>query len=600
MDNYDTGASIATLLGALLVEFVLIAGLYVWVSASLAALFKKVGEPAWAGWVPFYNQAVLLKLGGFSPWLVLVLLVPLFGGLFVAVLLVIAAYRINLGFGYRDGSAVGMTILAALLFPVWSSVVGWGSARWVGPDPRVRAAGGYPSGYSGTGFAPAGYPGGDVGADFAPAPEQAAGGSGALFGQSESGPYVPGPGAFAPPLAGGFAPAPAPPAAPEGYVPPAPAGHILSPQDATPPIPPAPRQDEPLAPQRDEASEPAVAPDLARVPDPSMPNPASMPDPSARDLASAPDLASARDFASALDPSALDPSARDLASAPDAPVPHVASAPDASVPHMASAPGPSALDMAPAPAVIDAVPGRAAELTEPIDPWAPPAPATRLRRSPLPEEPADFSDTSAEVSAVAGAAQAGAPLPARSSVSAQGVSAQDPAPDAEPRLRRSAPRAAPADAAPRAAVPADAAPRAAAPADGEPSDAEPADADEVFDETVIAPRRRIDWTLIPPNGAPIRLTSPVLIVGRRPASDPAYPQAQLIEISDETRTVSKTHARLELAAGAWSITDLGSTNGVVLVGDEGTEIDLPAGAPRPAGERFLLGDAELRLTRTPS
>src|SRR5690606_29487396 len=41
---------------------------------------------------------------------------------------------VNVAFGL----GVGMTVLAALLFPVWATVLGFGSARWVGAD---RAAG---------------------------------------------------------------------------------------------------------------------------------------------------------------------------------------------------------------------------------------------------------------------------------------------------------------------------------------------------------------------------------------------------------------------------------------------------------------------------
>ncbi|HWT32337.1 MAG TPA: DUF5684 domain-containing protein, partial [Microbacterium sp.] len=166
MDSYNTGA----IVGLGLVQFVTGVGLYVWVALSLAALFKKAGEPAWAGWVPFYNDAVVLKLGGFSPWLILLLLVPFLGQLAVYVLLIVAAYRISVAFGFREGSGVGMTVLAALVFPVWSSILGWGSARWVGPDPRLRAAaiGGNP----GAGYTP-GYhrsPAPDADGGFAPAP----------------------------------------------------------------------------------------------------------------------------------------------------------------------------------------------------------------------------------------------------------------------------------------------------------------------------------------------------------------------------------------------------------------------------------------------
>lgn len=100
-------SSLAFLVG--LLAFVIAIALYVWMALALAAVFRKVGEESWKGWVPFLNQATVLKLGGFSPWLVLLLLVPGLGALVVTVLLVIAAHRINPGFGY----GAGMTVLAA-------------------------------------------------------------------------------------------------------------------------------------------------------------------------------------------------------------------------------------------------------------------------------------------------------------------------------------------------------------------------------------------------------------------------------------------------------------------------------------------------------
>ena len=67
---------------------------------------------------------------------------------------------------------------------------------------------------------------------------------------------------------------------------------------------------------------------------------------------------------------------------------------------------------------------------------------------------------------------------------------------------------------------------------------------------------------------------------------------------DHTRTVSKTHARLEHRGDGWWITDLHSTNGVLLPTYLGSEVEAEPGTAVPAGDRFLLGDAEFRLART--
>jgi pSer/pThr/pTyr-binding forkhead associated (FHA) protein len=104
--------------------------------------------------------------------------------------------------------------------------------------------------------------------------------------------------------------------------------------------------------------------------------------------------------------------------------------------------------------------------------------------------------------------------------------------------------------------------------------------------------------LVPPLGAAIPLTSDVVIVGRRPVADARHPGAQLVPIADETRTMSKTHARLERRDDTWTVTDLASTNGVAVVAEDGAEIEIGESGSAAIGERFLLGDAELRLTRT--
>jgi hypothetical protein len=189
----------------------------------------------------------------------------------------------------------------------------------------------------------------------------------------------------------------------------------------------------------------------------------------------------------------------------------------------------------------------------PPDPWAPPfdvlPPVRTPQYSPGPGE-GGFSETSAEVSAVLGTPALGEPMSARSSVSS---------------LR------------------------------GEP---ELPDGDSAFDETIIGSRRRTAWMLTPPLGNPIAVTSDVLIVGRRPSSDPQFSHAQLVPVADETRTMSKTHARLELDGDGWLITDLDSTNGVVLLRADGSEVELAPRQPEIVTETFLLGDAELRLSRT--
>jgi hypothetical protein len=194
-------------------------------------------------------------------------------------------------------------------------------------------------------------------------------------------------------------------------------------------------------------------------------------------------------------------------------------------------------------APVDAVPPvtrvpKAAAPAVAADAWAPaPAPTT---------EHEAFPDTSGPVSAIAGGPDAGGPRSAAGAVSAQHANPEIP--------------------------------------------------DDAFEHTIIAHRHRSRWSLVPPSGAPVPLNAEVVLLGRRPVADPDHPDAQLVAIQDGT--VSKTHARLELRDDRWYVTDLGSTNGVLFATVLGTEVEATPGVETEAGDRFLLGDAEVRLVRS--
>jgi hypothetical protein len=467
--------------------------IYVWTALALSALFRKAGEPGWKGWVPVYNEFVLLQLGGFSGWLVLLAFVPLLNIVY-AVVRIMAIYRISVSFGY----GVGMTVLGALIFVIWASVLGFGSARWIG--------------------------------------EPAAGPGPARSGAPASAPPPP------PPLVGGWTPAAAP-------------------------APPAPRPSAPVsAPPAPAAPSPAVVPPAAAPAPLPAPAPVASPAP-APAPAPAASWAPTPSWDSDADDSAVDPEDRIPPAAPrptgtftppPAPPAEPSSAAQPIAP-ISSVPGARAAvpAPAPAPAPVADVPPPPAPAPAP-EPWGPAV--ARPAAAPTPPDDS-FPELSEAVSAVVGAPDAGSPRSARSSVSAL---------YAQPEI----------------------------PADDVADPADDVDLEDGIDQTIIAKRRRTPWTLVPPSGAPIDISAEVVILGRKPAADPAFPGAQLIAISDETRTVSKTHARLELRDETWFVTDLGSTNGVLFATLMGTEVEAQPGQQLEAGERFFLGDAEVRLRRS--
>lgn len=120
-----------------------------------------------------------------------------------------------------------------------------------------------------------------------------------------------------------------------------------------------------------------------------------------------------------------------------------------------------------------------------------------------------------------------------------------------------------------------------------------AEGDEL-DRTVVVDRRPTpSWTLVVDDGPTLRLTGSRVVLGRRPAG--AGDGAQELAVPDATRTLSKVHARLDLVDGAWTVTDLNATNGVIVIDADGSENLLDPGASAPVLDRFVLGKVGMRL-----
>lgn len=100
------------------------------------------------------------------------------------------------------------------------------------------------------------------------------------------------------------------------------------------------------------------------------------------------------------------------------------------------------------------------------------------------------------------------------------------------------------------------------------------------------------WSLEIEGGRTFQLVERRVLLGRDPA---ARPGAQEIVVNDPTRTISKTHALLELVDDVWRVTDLGSVNGVIVTDPDGTERVLAPGVPEPVTGAVALGRVRLRL-----
>lgn len=118
-----------------------------------------------------------------------------------------------------------------------------------------------------------------------------------------------------------------------------------------------------------------------------------------------------------------------------------------------------------------------------------------------------------------------------------------------------------------------------------------------FDETVVVVRNRDSRRiLVLDDGSRFELTSPTVVIGRNPESATGE---QRLTVPDKTRTLSKTHARLVFRDGEATLTDLQSTNGVMIVSDDGVETLLEPGESVVVSGRFVLGEVGMLVEVEP-
>ena len=81
------------------------------------------------------------------------------------------------------------------------------------------------------------------------------------------------------------------------------------------------------------------------------------------------------------------------------------------------------------------------------------------------------------------------------------------------------------------------------------------------------------------------------------AASAIWPEATLLQVDDLTKSVSKTHALLEIDGGVLWVHDVHSTNGVyVVVGDDVVEVVPGTRVAVPAGADLELGEFVTRVT----
>ncbi|MHC5795513.1 FHA domain-containing protein [Lacisediminihabitans sp. FW035] len=118
--------------------------------------------------------------------------------------------------------------------------------------------------------------------------------------------------------------------------------------------------------------------------------------------------------------------------------------------------------------------------------------------------------------------------------------------------------------------------------------------EESVDETRASLPQRgspMGWSLVLPTGQSVPVASAV-IIGRDPVANATWPTAALLPALDPAKSLSKTHALLEIDGGILWVHDLDSTNGVFVAApgadvvqvDPGTRVMVPDGAEVELGE----------------
>lgn len=124
----------------------------------------------------------------------------------------------------------------------------------------------------------------------------------------------------------------------------------------------------------------------------------------------------------------------------------------------------------------------------------------------------------------------------------------------------------------------------------------PAQGVQSLEEAIPPDAPNAGWLLRLPGGATVTIDSAVFI-GRDPSRTPERPNAEILAVVDPARTVSKTHALLEIdEVGLWAH-DLQSTNGVFVTEPGGVEVEVVPGSRTavPPGADLELGDYVIRV-----
>ena len=62
-------------------------------------IYQKAGKHGWAAIIPIYKDVVWFKIAGLSPWLLLLIIIPIFGWIALAIIFIVSKFKVPVAFG---------------------------------------------------------------------------------------------------------------------------------------------------------------------------------------------------------------------------------------------------------------------------------------------------------------------------------------------------------------------------------------------------------------------------------------------------------------------------------------------------------------------
>ncbi len=123
-DYYDAAESLAAVSAIMGPVMFISFAVMIIMLVSQWKLFTKAGRPGWACLIPIYNLVVMLQIVGKSPWLILLMLIPIANFVFAIMLQIWVAQA----YGKSTAYGIGLLFLPVIFYPM----LAFGSSEYQG------------------------------------------------------------------------------------------------------------------------------------------------------------------------------------------------------------------------------------------------------------------------------------------------------------------------------------------------------------------------------------------------------------------------------------------------------------------------------------